>query len=124
MKNISSIASRGQSPLRSFSTVNKYTRQPMALQVRRNSWPFSNELTHKIASVRWSGTLNLRHSYQTVIEPRSILPPLARRIQEPQKRRHSLTPRQFIVLGAFHPFIVQIAFILLSTMQQHVAVAF
>ena len=41
MKNNSSMASRGQSPSRSFSTVSSSTRQPMFLQVRRNSWPFS-----------------------------------------------------------------------------------
>src|SRR5262245_56588990 len=117
MKNISSMAWRGQSPFFKFSTVSKYTRQPMALQVRRNSWPFSYDVTQRMESCRCSGTPNLRRriadrlgfqqDFSPVpLEPRSITPQLGHRKQKPQEWSHALCPRQLVMLRTLNAFVM------------------
>src|ERR1700747_1160895 len=120
MKNISSIAWRGQSPSRSLSTVNKQTWHPISLQVRRNSWPFSYELTQRIVSGCSSGKQNLREAGEAA----KYNPPLYAGIQKPQESTDPLGPGRLIMFGAFDSLVVEIALILPAALQKNVAVSF
>src|SRR5256885_9252190 len=112
MKNISSIASRGQSPLRSFSTVSRSTRQPMRLHVRRNSWPFSYELTQRIVRGRSAiGFFSTGHPHcvlMQILRGAQYTPQSAYGKQKLEEWADTLRPRGFVVLGAFHSLVMQI----------------